>query len=373
VAYTEHRVEGPLGQWIECAWTREGPDGYERIVPDGCMDLIWSEGAGLRVVGPNTTAFMAPMREGGSVLGVRLHPGAAPPVFGVSAPALLDARLPAQTLWGDTAKRLDELLGDEETAAGRANLLIAFLSQRATAPPDPLVRAAARRLESARVADVASELAVSERHLRRLVSANVGYGPKLLGRVLRLRRALGRVRAGAELAEVAFEAGYADQAHFSQDCRALAGVPPGRFLQDAAAAPRDDAGMTEKARLGWVIVYVSDVRAAIEFYETAFALERTFVADDGSFGELDTGETRLAFASEAQGESNFDGGYERPGDRPFNVEIALVFDDPAAAFRRAVENGASAHAEPVEKPWGQVVAYIRDPFGTLVELASPTD
>ena len=74
---------------------------------------------------------------------------------------------------------------------------------------------------------------MSERHLRRLVSSEVGYGPKRLARVLRLRRALARVRAGAELAEAAFEAGYADQAHFANECRALAGVPPGRFLQDA--------------------------------------------------------------------------------------------------------------------------------------------
>ena len=199
------------------------------------MDLIWSDEAGLRVVGPNTTAFLAPLRRGGSVVGVRLHPGAAPPLFGVPAPALRDARLPAAGLWGDAARRLEEQVAAVETASERAHLLIAFLSNRAAAEPDPLVRAAAKRLETAPVAVVAEELAVSERHLRRLVSAHVGYGPKLLARILRLRRALARVRDGAELAEVAYVAGYADQAHFSHDCSALAGVPPGRFLQDRAA------------------------------------------------------------------------------------------------------------------------------------------
>jgi predicted enzyme related to lactoylglutathione lyase len=49
--------------------------------------------------------------------------------------------------------------------------------------------------------------------------------------------------------------------------------------------------MTEKARLGWVIAYVPDVAAAIEFYEKAFGLERAFIAPDASFGELSTGET----------------------------------------------------------------------------------
>ncbi len=115
-----------------------------------------------------------------------------------------------------------------------------------------------------------------------------------------------------------------------------------------------------------------DVEAAIAFYEKAFGLERNFVGEDASFGELNTGETKLAFASEQMGDSHYDGGFQRPSaERPFNIEIALVFDDVGAAFARAVENGASVLSEPVEKPWGQVVAYVRDPFGTLVEIASP--
>ena len=131
--------------------------------------------------------------------------------------------------------------------------------------------------------------------------------------------------------------------------------------------------MTETARLGWVIAYVPDVNAAIEFYEKAFGLERAFIAEDACFGELSTGETKLAFASETLGDAHFDGGFRRPDpEQPSNVEIALVFDDPEAAFARAVENGASALAEPKRTSWGQVVAYVRDPFGTLVEIASPT-
>jgi uncharacterized glyoxalase superfamily protein PhnB/AraC-like DNA-binding protein len=376
VSYREHRVEGELARWVECAWERVGPkrpDGYERIVPDGCMDLIWSEPSGVIVVGPNTTAFMAPLRPGGSTVGVRLHPGAAPSLFGVEAPALRDGRLPAREVWGDVGRRLEEAAAN---TGSRLQLLLAFLSTRArrSSDPDPLVRAAATRLERAPVAAVADELSVSERHLRRMVGSEVGYGPKRLGRVLRLRRALASVRAGAELAEVAFEAGYADQAHFTNECSALAGVPPGRFLQDAAAARREHSAMTDTAKLGWVIVYVPDVEAAIAFYEKSFGLQRGFIAPDASYGELDTGDTKLSFASEQLGDSHFDGGFRRPSaDKPFNVEVALVFDDPEAAFARAVENGATVLAEPERKPWGQVVSYVRDPFGTLVEVCSPTD
>ncbi|MDQ3676569.1 MAG: helix-turn-helix domain-containing protein, partial [Actinomycetota bacterium] len=80
------------------------------------------------------------------------------------------------------------------------------------------------------VAALARELAVSERQLRRRVEAAVGYGPKRLARVLRLRRALASAHAGTDLGRVAAEAGYADQAHFTHDCRALAGVSPSKAL-----------------------------------------------------------------------------------------------------------------------------------------------
>jgi AraC-like DNA-binding protein len=245
VSYREHPVEGTLTRWIECVWTRtraELPDGYDRIVPDGCMDLIWSDRAGVTVVGPNTTAFMAPLKQGSSSLGVRLHPGAAPPLFGVPGPALRDGRLPARELFGDAGARLEEQVSRAADSAERTRLLIAFLHGRARGAdePDPIVRAATANLHRSPVAEVAQQLAVSERHLRRRVSEAVGYGPKRLGRVLRLRRALASLRAGAELAEAAFASGYADQAHFTNECRALAGLSPGRFLQDVGtiAAPR---------------------------------------------------------------------------------------------------------------------------------------
>ena len=130
--------------------------------------------------------------------------------------------------------------------------------------------------------------------------------------------------------------------------------------------------MTEKARLGWVIVYVPDVMAAIEFYEKTFGLERAFVGEDAASASSTPGRPSSRSPRSTLVESNFEFGFRRPGDQPFNVEVALVFDDPEAAFARALENGASSIAEPKTKPWGQVVAYVRDPFGTLVEIASPT-
>lgn len=125
--------------------------------------------------------------------------------------------------------------------------------------------------------------------------------------------------------------------------------------------------------LGWVIVYVDDPPAAREFYMRAFGLQGGFVAGSNTYAELDTGSTKLAFAAYALGEQNFPGGV-RPAalaGQPPNMEIALVAGDVDGAYARALESGCASLSEPADKPQGQRVAYVRDPFGTVVELATP--
>jgi lactoylglutathione lyase len=125
--------------------------------------------------------------------------------------------------------------------------------------------------------------------------------------------------------------------------------------------------------LGWVIVYVDDPPATREFYMRAFGLQGGFVAPSGTYAELDTGATRLAFAAYALGEQNFAGGVRRaPAEgEPPNVEIALVDEDVDGAYERALAAGCTSLSAPADKPQGQRVAWVRDPFGTLVELATP--
>jgi lactoylglutathione lyase len=126
-------------------------------------------------------------------------------------------------------------------------------------------------------------------------------------------------------------------------------------------------------QLGWVIAYVEDPRAASAFYAKTFGLRAEFVAPDGSYAQLDTGPTKLAFASYALGEQNFDRGVAHASldERPPNVEIVLVADDVDGAFARALDAGCAALSAPQDKPHGQRVGFVRDPFGLLVELATP--
>jgi lactoylglutathione lyase len=125
--------------------------------------------------------------------------------------------------------------------------------------------------------------------------------------------------------------------------------------------------------LGWVIVYVDDPPAAADFYERVFGMRVEFKVPSGEYAQLDTGSTKLAFATYTLGEHNFDGGVRRAdGDGPpANVELALVHEDVDGAYAHALEAGCGALSAPQDKPQGQRVAYVRDPFGTLVELATP--
>ena len=127
--------------------------------------------------------------------------------------------------------------------------------------------------------------------------------------------------------------------------------------------------------LGYVILYVNDVAASLAFYEKAFGLARRFFHDDNgkAYGELETGATRLAFASLALAREHLKQEIvaASPGKAPLGVEIALTTPDVPALFTRAVSGGATPVSEPATKPWGQTVAYLRDNSGFLVEICTP--
>jgi catechol 2,3-dioxygenase-like lactoylglutathione lyase family enzyme len=126
-------------------------------------------------------------------------------------------------------------------------------------------------------------------------------------------------------------------------------------------------------KFGYTIVYVPDVAASLAFCERAFGLKRRFLHDSGTYGELDTGETALAFAAHELGHANFPGGHvaASASATPLGVEIGLVTPDVAGAHASALKHGAVELAAPSAKPWGQTVSYVRCPDGTLVELCTP--
>ncbi|MFI0371665.1 helix-turn-helix domain-containing protein [Actinomadura sp. 1N219] len=222
--YREYPAPG-----LACSWTsalpRDAEPFLQRVVPDGCVDLMWSA-SGITVAGPDTGPMPALMRPGDAVAAVRFAPGTAPPVLGVPADAIRDGRLPLRDLWGAEADRLAESVA---SARDPHAALVAAVRERLR-PADPLVPAVVSGLAAGSVRDVADGLGISERQLRRRSLAAFGYGPKTLQRVLRFQRALRLARAGEPLAAAAFAAGYADQAHLAHEVRDLAGEPVRNLL-----------------------------------------------------------------------------------------------------------------------------------------------
>jgi lactoylglutathione lyase len=127
-------------------------------------------------------------------------------------------------------------------------------------------------------------------------------------------------------------------------------------------------------RFGYTILYVRDVAASLDLYERAFAQRRRFVHESGEYAELETGATTLALASHDLAASNLPDAFQPPegGAAATAFEVCFVTDDVAAAYERAVQEGAEPVTAPQTKPWGQDVAYVRDADGNLIELASPS-
>lgn len=126
------------------------------------------------------------------------------------------------------------------------------------------------------------------------------------------------------------------------------------------------------ARLSHIIYYVDDVVVAADFYIRAFGFTISFLHESNQYVELDTGSTKLAFASHDLGAYNLSDGYLHSNitEKPFGVELVCTVDDVHASFEHAKNMGAIEIAPPKEKPWGQTVAYVRDPQGIIIEIAS---
>lgn len=237
-ASSEYRERNALIGHGAVVWTRTAGTGPQWVLPDGCTDLIWSEaGPGpdgeLLVAGPDTRAHLAPGAPGTRAVGLRFAPGTGPAVLGVPAHELRDLRVPLAALWpGAEVRRLAERIATGQPSAGRLLEEAARGRLRTAEPPDPVLAAIVAGVSHGTgVAGIAAAVGLGERQLHRRSLAAFGYGPKTLGRVLRLNRALDLARTGLPFAEVAATAGYADQAHLARDVRALAGVPLGPLLR----------------------------------------------------------------------------------------------------------------------------------------------
>jgi AraC-like DNA-binding protein len=214
------------------------------VLPDGCMDLIWTDGR-LIVAGPDTQAYLPSANEGRHFTGLRFAPGSAPGLLGVPAHELRNTRVPLEDIWPSGEVRR---LGERIAVTGDPGTALEALAHRRSIelprePPLPVAAVVNAVRRGVAVPVIARAIGLSERQLRRRSLDLFGYGPKMLGRILRMNRALELARAGRPLAEVSVDAGYADQAHLTREVKALAGVPPAVLLGESATEAEPTAAL----------------------------------------------------------------------------------------------------------------------------------
>ena len=126
-------------------------------------------------------------------------------------------------------------------------------------------------------------------------------------------------------------------------------------------------------KFGYTILYVEEVEKSVSFYENAFGFSRKFVTPETDYGELSTGETTLSFASKELASQNLKDGFieSKPEQKPFAIELGFITDDVEELVQKAISAGATLVKETTQKPWGQVVAYVRDLDGFLIEICTP--
>ncbi|MCL7025960.1 hypothetical protein MKW94_015758 [Papaver nudicaule] len=122
----------------------------------------------------------------------------------------------------------------------------------------------------------------------------------------------------------------------------------------------------------YTVVYVKDVAKSVSFYADAFGYSVRRLDESHRWGELESGQTTIAFTPKHQHETDDITGEveDTQSQKREAVEVCFAYEDVDAAYKRAVEKGAVAVHEPEDKEWGQKVGYVRDIDGIVVRIGS---
>lgn len=239
--HVRFEVDPPLDAHLEHFWSvgwkvKPGRTVARSTLSHPCVHLVWESGA-VRVVGVHTGRFTRVLSGEGHAFSAKFRPGAFRPLLGRSVATLTDRQLDFADVVGPKAARR-YLQGLRRAPDDDARVRFATDFLRELLPPPPadaallaqLVEAATADRELTSVEQLRALSGMRLRELQRWFLDAVGISPKWMLQRYRLHDALLEVEAGARrLTDLAAHLGYADQAHFSRDFRALVGLPPSRY------------------------------------------------------------------------------------------------------------------------------------------------
>jgi AraC-like DNA-binding protein len=252
-----HHIPAPLlSEYIDMLWLYErGADRpiLERALPTGTIELVIDLGGGTVCIydrddprctlishrgpmlcGPQSEYFVIDNMQPW-VLGAHFKPGGAFPFLGLPASELHDQHVALADLWGGAAFDLQECVMDAPTPAVMFRILEAALLDRLRDPVmrHPAVAFALCEMGGAQpLTAVTDQIGLSARRFSQLFGEQVGLSPKRYQRVMRFQAVLRRIYDAAPLnwADVAFDCGFFDQAHFIHEFRAFSGLSPTEYM-----------------------------------------------------------------------------------------------------------------------------------------------
>ncbi len=271
--YTEFPPSPPLRRYVESYWHMQSGPQYSRsaadkIMPDGCIELIFNVADAFKRFHANGTieiqpqilvagqmmsyALIAPMGQV-KLWGIRFRPGGALAFLHVPLYELTDQILAGTAILGAWAGKLQERLDLAHGRRAGIKLIEAALLQRLHErwQCDPLIEEAVRRILAtegrAQVEGLFADLGLGGRQIERKFQMMVGLRPKMLARIIRFQKVFRSTSHKPDSwSAVAVACGYYDQAHLIHDFQQFAGQNPSSFLLEQTEM---SAFLTRKNRM----------------------------------------------------------------------------------------------------------------------------
>jgi AraC-like DNA-binding protein len=195
--YREYAPPPSLADHFLCFWNQSitGGEYAQRVLPDGCIDLVFINDEAPIVVGPWTKPFIARLPVASEIIGARWHPGRAPGLLGLPAVELLNQSVALRDVWCRRLSSSFERVSEQPNISARRSAiedsLLNLLAD--AAPGDRIVNASIRWLAlhpHGRVGQLSRWIGISSRQLQRRFLESVGYSPKAFQSILRFQRLL---------------------------------------------------------------------------------------------------------------------------------------------------------------------------------------
>lgn len=268
--YCETRPSRSLQPFVECFWTLEGDESVgssppERILPDGCIELILNFGDRFLqhaedqrklqprnfIVGQMTGPILISPSGRVELLGIRFQPGGARAFVDVPADEITDQVVDLGGVSSTLERELWNACANAPALDRKVAAVDVYLSGRLSQAnyDRQLMMLAARVIDCGgliSVDELASAAGLSSRQLERRFLREVGIGPKLLARILRFQQVFRSVeQCDGAWATIAIECGYYDQAHLIRDFNQFAQQTPAVLFAASSALTES---FTRKAR-----------------------------------------------------------------------------------------------------------------------------